>query len=439
MIESCVPDSPRTRFPSSPHPIPSSATSATDRYVPAWRVVLVGVVTLVTALGQLYVVLPMLGLLARLPGVDAGGTSVAVTAFALPYAAGFLLFGPLTDRFGSRALMTASILGVLTGTALAAIAQDWSLFLLARGIQGLCAAPFTPAIMALIQTRLSPAHRRVATSAIISSGMGSAVVAQVSGQVGTPVVGVHGMFALSAVALLACLVLIVVLVPRSPMRRTAKDVDGSSPRVRETYRGLLTPLARPRLALLVVVALTYLTVFVGLYAALQLADGASGGTVDATSLLILRASALPAIVAVPVLAPWLARIPARRRVLLGLGLAAVATIVIGGLAVTGVLTLPAFGVGMLVTGGALAVAAPATVTEVMAMAPGSEGAANALYSAAIFGGASLGTPLAGMVLGIAGPGDRGLGAFALTCGVLLLLAAALVTVALRPTPGRQEE
>ena len=80
---------------------------------------------------------------------------------------------------------------------------------------------------------------------------------------------------------------------------------------------------------------------------------------------------------------------------------------------------------------AIAIAAPATVTEVMAAAPEAGGAANALYSAAIFGGASMGTPLAALVMSFTGTGEAGLGVYALTSAALLTLACTVAALALR--------
>ncbi|MFT3861129.1 MFS transporter [Micropruina sp.] len=387
----------------------------------AWRVIVVGVLALTLVLGQLYVVLPMLDELARFSG--ASTATLAVTAFALPYAAGFLLFGPLSDRFGPRMVMIVSVGVVLTGTLVVCFAPNWPVFLVGRVVQGFAAAPFTPAILVLTQTRVAPAHRLVTTSAIISAGMASAVVAQVSAQLALPTMGVTGVFGLFATVIAMCMVLVMVLIPRasplSPTRRTSASIA-------DVYRTIPRLLSQPRLVLLFVAALSYLTVFVGLYAALQL----SGRTDDPGELLVLRISALPAIAAVPLLSPLLARVAVRTRLLASMAVAGTSTLVVGLLATAGLLSIPVFGLGMLVTAGAIAIAAPATVTEVMAAAPGAGGAANALYSTAIFGGASMGAPLAEFVISLVGAGDTGIGAYALTSSTMLALALTLVFLAL---------
>ncbi len=414
----------------------SARPVAADGFVPSWRVTVIGVLTLLVVLGQLYLVLPMLGQLARLPGASAGSGALGVTAFALPYALGFLVLGPLTDRYGPRRVMVGSVAVVLAGSVAAAMAPDWNWFLAARAMQGFGAAPFTPATLLVVAVRVRPAHRLVVTSAIISAGMAAAVVAQVAAQLGSPVVGPSGMFLLSAAAMAGCLLLVLLLLPVRDVGSTpgvASAKDAAPARVGDVYRAIPRLLARPRLVLLFAVALSYLTVFVGLYAALQLA-GPVDLAGDPGQLLLVRAGALPAMIAVPVMTPLLVRLPARPRLLGALGAAAVATASLGLLWLAGVQGVAVLVLGMLVVAAAIAIAAPATVTEVMAAAGPAAGAANALYSAAIFGGASLGTPLAAVVIALAGPAT-GFGAFALTCTGCLVVALALAAVALRSPAG----
>ncbi|PWJ50697.1 Predicted arabinose efflux permease, MFS family [Quadrisphaera granulorum] len=394
------------------------------------RVALVGAAGLLVLLGQLYLPLPLLPQLELLPGAGPGAGTAVMTAFALPYAAGFILLGPLTDRVASRAVAIGSAVLVAVGCALAAAAPTLDWLLAARALQGLGAAPFTPAVMVLIATRVAPGGRLLATSSVISAGMASAVVAQVVAQVAAPWIGVRGLFAASAGA--AVLVAVVVALSLTGSERARQGA--AAPRaIVGAYAAVLQLLARPRLLLLLGAALCYLTVFVGLFAALQLAPPAGVGD-DPGALLALRAAALPVLVTVPLLAGRLSKTAGRKRAAwalavgagaaLALGVATAAGAVDGGGVVAGV------AVALAVVALAVAVAAPATVTEVMAAAPEARGAANALYSAAIFGGASLATPFAAAAVALVGPGS----AFAVVAtvgGVIFAVAAGLVLAATR--------
>ncbi len=404
---------------------PVLATAGLD-VVPAWRVTVVGVVGLLVVLGQLYLVLPMLDLIADLPGASQAAAPLAVTMFALPYALSFLLLGPLADRYGARRLMIVSIAVVLAGSLAAALAPSWGWLLVARAVQGVGAAPLTPALLLIVATRVHPDRRLQVTSAIISAGMAAAVVAQVAAQVGAPIVGVGGMFVLSAAAMVGCLSLTLFLLPAGAVRATA---GAPARKVVDVYQAIPRLLARRRLVLLLAVAVSYLAVFVGLYAAIQLA-GPAGVAQDPARLLTIRASALPAMIAVPLVTPLLVRIPTRARLLASIGVGVVTTTLLGTLTLMGVHGAIPVVVAMLVIAAAIGIAAPATVTEVMANAPDTPGAANALYSAAIFGGASIGTPLAALIIATVGH-DHGFGAFAFAAAACLTAAFVLVAAALR--------
>jgi len=387
------------------------------------RVALVGAAVLLVLLGQLYLVLPLVPQLEALPGAGPGSGTAVMTAFALPYAAGFLLLGPLTDRVPPRAVAVGSAVVVAVGSLAAAAAPTIGWLLAARVVQGLGAAPFTPAVMVLIATRVVPGGRLVATSAVISAGMASAVVAQVVAQVAAPWVGLRGLFGASCAAALVCAVL-VGLAWGGPSTGRTFSAGG--------HGAVLRLLVRPRVVLLLGAALSYLTVFVGLYAALQLSPP-RGLVGSSAAVLALRASAVPVLVAVPLLAGRLSRVAGRVRAAWALGAGAVAALVLGlatGSDLHGAGGTVALAVGLAVVALAVAVAAPATVTEVMAAAPGARGAANALYSAAIFGGASLATPFAATAVALVGP-EAAFTTVALVGAGLFTLAAGLVLAATR--------
>ena len=95
---------------------------------------------------------------------------------------------------------------------------------------------------------------------------------------------------------------------------------------------------------------------------------------------------------------------------------------LGVCALAGLLTVTVF--GMLVVAGA------ATATLVMGAALNAGAAANTLYSFTIFGGASLGAPLAASIIGVVGQGV-GFGTFALTSEGLFASTLILATYAAR--------
>ncbi|WP_327328110.1 MFS transporter [Streptomyces sp. NBC_01210] len=67
--------------------------------------------------GQMYTVLALLHPMAASFGTTPGQATWTATAFGFAHATGFLLAGPLSDRFGSRAVITARLVAASAATA----------------------------------------------------------------------------------------------------------------------------------------------------------------------------------------------------------------------------------------------------------------------------------------------------------------------------------
>ncbi len=376
----------------------------------------------VLVVSQLYVVIPVLGDIARSWSVDATAAGWTATSFGLGYAVGFLLFGPLADRFDHRRLLVAGLFATAVATAAVALTGDVVIGCVARAVQGLLAATFAPTAFAYVAQHLAPARRMVATAWLTSFFISSAVLGQVFAQLTSALGGWRLTFVVSAVALAGAATLL-----RAVLRSDTSPAANSALAAYRPMAGLLT---RPAVLLLLGATATVLASMVAVYAALQLAGPASL-VGDPGALLGLRASALPAMLVVPLMTPLLVRLPAAARVATALLLAAAAVGVaavlgngdISAVLLAGLLFPFAF---------AIAVAAPALVQALGALAGAARSAAVALYTFALFVGASAGPLLAGVLLdtGLLGPGFAGV----LTgIVVLLVIGAALAALAHRYT------
>jgi predicted MFS family arabinose efflux permease len=187
---------------------------------------------------------------------------------------------------------------------------------------------------------------------------------------------------------------------------------------RSVFAAMPTLLIQPKILALYGSTMAVLGSFVAIYTAVTLTGPPSiAGNADA--LFALRASALPAMIAVPLITPLLARTPALTRVAASLGLAAVAAVAASMLGSNAV----ALGAMLLVFVGALAVAAPAIVEAIGAMAGTARGAAIALYAFSMFVGASLGPQLASALAGLGFGGIVRAVAIVPAVGALLAIAA----------------
>ncbi|MBX6384070.1 MAG: MFS transporter [Microbispora sp.] len=350
-----------------------------ETYAPAWRTVAAFVPAGLLATGHLYVVIPLLPRMSADWGVPAAALAWLVSAFGLGYAGGFLVFGPLSDLYGRRRVMTWGMAVTAVTTALVALSPGPGTALALRVIEGVTTAVFAPTAFAYIAERVEPRRRAVTLTSVVSALFASAVVAQLVAKELVDLFGWRPVFLLGGAAFaVTAVVLRRVMLPDTGRRA------GANP-----YTVVPALLRKPRLVLVYAATLTILGAFVALYTALQLA-GPAGVAGDASALLTLRATALPAIAVIPFVTPYLARISPARRAALAVGIAAVVALVVG-LTAPGVAVLAVL---LAVFTFAIGVAAPAVIETVGLLAGPARATAVSLFTFFLFTGASIGPVVA---------------------------------------------
>ncbi|GAB2551952.1 MFS transporter [Nocardia heshunensis] len=410
-----------------PNPAPDAdeileqGAAAEPEWAPTGRTVAAVCAVGILVVGQLYVVLPVLNRLAADWDTSKSAATWTTTAFGLAYGAGFLVTGPLSDRWGRRPVIVGGLLATVVSSLLVAVAPGLVSGLSARILQGLTASFFAPAAFAYLSERIAPQRRIFALTCLTSSFLGAGVVAQVLAQLIGNALGWHAIFVAGAIAFALSAVLLRVVLQAPVAVQDAAAVDGSG--WVDTMRSVFAPfwmlLRQTRLALLYLSCLAILGSFVGIYTGIQLTPPHGVGSGNA-ALLALRASAIPAMVAVPLLAGRLGVIAPATRLIAALAIAA------GAAAVTAV---PWGGVWvavwLFVFVAAIAVAAPAAVQAIAVHAGAARGTATALYTFALFVGAGAGPQLANLV------SHHGYSAVALSIAVLSAVGAVLAVAATR--------
>ncbi|SDS03882.1 Predicted arabinose efflux permease, MFS family [Brevibacterium sandarakinum] len=386
-----------------------TTSASTPNSAPVLRTVAILVSTAIVGIGQTYIVLPLLSTIAVDLGTSASAAAWLATAFSLSFAAGFLLAGPCADRFGPRRVILIGLIAATASTAAVATAQTLPVAIGLRAVQGVTVAALAPTGFAYVADQIAQTRRPAALSALSSAGLAAAVLMQVAAQILTPW-GWQSIFIASTV-LLAGLAVIAWRGLRPDTGERADSVLGALARMRR----LLT---RPALLGLYAATLTLMGSFVIVYTGLELA-GPAAIAGNPNAILILRASALPAVIAVPLLAGFLSRWAPRHR-------AAIALLVAGAaVAVAAVLgeNVIVLALALLVFVGGIAAAAPAIVELIHQRADGAIGASTALYTASMFLGTSIGPQIAALLQ----PGGfTGIGAVA---GCILAIGALLVWTA----------
>lgn len=166
---------------------------------------------------------PIQGQLPELLGAPLSLTSWAMTITQLVSAVWMPISGRLADMFGKRRVLLVMVVLLILGSLLAAFASNVWVLLLARAIQG---AGFGVIVTGMSLLRdLVPAERLAGSVGVLSATLG------VGSALGMPLAGVvaqnfdwHMLFWVAAALSVLALVLVLTIVPESPVR-TGGSVD----------------------------------------------------------------------------------------------------------------------------------------------------------------------------------------------------------------------
>lgn len=182
----------------------------------------------ILALGSLYsfrmlglfMVLPVLGIYAvDLPGTTPEKLGIALGAYGLTQACLQLPLGWLSDRIGRRPVVIGGLLLFILGSLVAANAESINGIIAGRFLQGAGAIAAALTALAADSTRES---QRTKAMAVIGASVGlSFVLAIVLGPVIAALMGLQGVFLVTACLGTLGLVIVLTLMPRNPAKGAA--------------------------------------------------------------------------------------------------------------------------------------------------------------------------------------------------------------------------
>ena len=197
--------------------------------------ILLGILIALPALGtDLFV--PAMPVLAQALAVEAGAAQFTLTTYFIGLAAGMLLWGPLSDRYGRRPVLCAGLATMLAACAAATLVESVAAVALARLAQGLAMA--SGAVMARTIVRDLHAHEQAARL-LASMTIVFSIVPIAAPLTGAAIAGAAGWraifwtFAVVAAALLAA-VLMGLRETAPAQRRSAHPAD-----IARTFRIIL--------------------------------------------------------------------------------------------------------------------------------------------------------------------------------------------------------
>ncbi|MFT3690228.1 MFS transporter [Paenirhodobacter sp.] len=359
--------------------------------------------------GQLYATIPLVADIAARFNVAPGSAALAGSAFGLAYAAGFLIFGPLSDRYGRKRVIVIGLVATTLITVLVGMAQSFGLLLVARAAQGLAASTFPPAALSLVAEDLPPAHRPLGISLMSFAFLGAAPVAQFfAGEVSAlPAI----MFAVTPLYLVGAAGL---LFTAQADRRSAA-MPGSNPAPKAGLRALL---GNPAILSGWLAAITVLFGFVAFHSGAQALNG--GLDLD---LQTLRLVGLPPLLLTLAAAPITRRFGPSVTARVGL------IVMAGALAFAATGTAGTVLAASVILSSGVALAVPGLIATIASQATNeNRGLALAIYTFSLFLGASIAPPVAQALA------SHGTGPLWLLPAVLLAVAIAVLTLSIRRKP-----
>lgn len=263
---------------------PTTTHAPTPKRSHAQRAVPLLVVTAVAVLAQLYVSIPLRAPVGHELGMS-GVTEALSSGYAICYALGFLIYGPLSDHVGRRPVLLTG-LGVLAVTT-AGVGMTNSIALLAamRALQGAAAATFAPTALAYLGENLPPQRRAGAIGAMSVAFLAAGVIGQVAATAIAQAWGWRWVFFAGAILLAALGVALAALIPTTA-RPQLTDSLGAR------YAQLARFATRGPALVLSVGHLMVLGGFVGFYTLIGPHLAQHG--LSANEIMTVRAAALPA-------------------------------------------------------------------------------------------------------------------------------------------------
>jgi MFS transporter, YNFM family, putative membrane transport protein len=246
---------------------------------------------------QLYLAIPLAPIMGDALGRGGPAAAAALgTTYALAYGLGFMIFGPLSDRYGRKPILVPGMAVLAVATAGLAAAGSLPVVGVLRFVQGFVAASFAAAALAFVGEALPPRWRPTGIGAISTAFLTAGILGQVYAQGVALTLGWRWVFGIAAPAfVIAAIAMAMILI--EPTR------VGGAVSLGQKYRELGALALRRDIALLDAASFSVLLSFVAMYAALGPLLQTQFG-LDNTGVLLVRLAGLPAMLLAPV-AGWL--------------------------------------------------------------------------------------------------------------------------------------
>lgn len=106
--------------------------------------------TALSVVGQLYIPIPIMPIFSEFFKVSSDQAAWVISIFGFAYAGGFLISGPLADKYGHKKVLIIGLFGLSFLSLIVSMANSFYFLLTARLLQGFIASMYAPAALALV-------------------------------------------------------------------------------------------------------------------------------------------------------------------------------------------------------------------------------------------------------------------------------------------------
>jgi YNFM family putative membrane transporter len=333
-----------------------------------------------SVVSHIYTMIPITGELSRVFHVSTATAALASSIFSFCYAFGFLVFGPLSDRFGRKPVMVYGLVALTASTFVVGFAHTIGLLLVFRALQGFVAATFAPVALAYV-FEVYPAEKRATTIAFISTGfLMAGIVGQIVSSWVSHILAWSYVFILFA-AIHLVMFLFMLKLPYTPVKSSDTNLLAGWIRMFRVFRN-------SNLLKAYIITFTLLLSFVGMYASLSSYLSHNFG-LTTTQLLGFRAVGIIGMVLSPLAGQLANRFGLKKMLISG-----VVCSVVGLLLERELPSITLIGVASVVFVAGVSIIVPTLINIVGIMGGQMREAAVALYTFILFLGASVGPLIA---------------------------------------------
>jgi predicted MFS family arabinose efflux permease len=336
---------------------------------------------------QLYIPIPLMNIFHDIFALPNSKIMWIGSAFGFAYASGFLIFGPLSDRFGRKALLVPGLGSLGVVTLAISFVHSYEIFLLFRILQGFVAATFAPAALAYVSEQVALEKRPLGIALISTGFMLAGILGQIYASQVNYFLGWHAIFFLSGVIyIILCIVTTLFLTEKKDVPH--KTIES----LMQFYFAMLKHLTNKNLLKAYLCAFVLLLAFVAMYTGLG-PYLQNAYHLSAADMFLVRLAGIPGMLIGPFTSIYIKKYGSRSVLMVGFFIAILGILGEASFNILGLIVLMST---FFVAG--IAISAPALIANITSIATCGRGAAISLYTFILFVGAALGTILANYLL-----------------------------------------